>query len=87
MKTQLFEASADFAHDLLMISGVRDPTDLMRGEEVQLVGALANARAVAGHRLLVFPGTHSKQVEVNGVRAISVRTYMTGELFDLMARR
>lgn len=87
LKTQRFEASDDFAHEMLMISGVRDTGDLMRGEEVQLVGALANAGPVAGERLLVFPGTHSKHVVVNGARAVAVRTYMTGEVFDLLARR
>lgn len=87
LRVQLFEASADFAHDMLMISGVRDASDLMRGEEVQLVGALASAGPVAGNRLLVFPGTHSKHVVVDGDRAVAVRTYMTGEVFDLLARR
>jgi 2-dehydro-3-deoxygalactonokinase len=87
LRTQLFDASDDFAHDMLLISGVRDTSDLMRGEEVQLVGALANDGPVAGNRLLVFPGTHSKHVVVKGTRAIAVRTYMTGELFDLVARR
>jgi 2-dehydro-3-deoxygalactonokinase len=87
LRTQLFEASGDFAHDILMISGVRDARDVMRGEEVQLVGALANARPLAGSRLLVFPGTHSKHVVVSGESAVGVQTYMTGELFDLLVRR
>lgn len=87
LRTQLFEASGNFAHDMLMISGVRDTSDLMRGEEVQLVGALDAAGPVAGNRLLVFPGTHSKHVVVKGTRAIAVRTYMTGEIFDLLVRR
>ena len=87
LRTQLFEASGDFAHDTLMISGVRDTRDVMRGEEVQLVGALAGVDRVTGNRLLVFPGTHSKHVVVNGPRAIGVQTYMTGEVFDLLVRR
>lgn len=87
LQTRIFQASQEFTHDILMISGVRDANDLMRGEEVQLVGALFNAPPVAGKRLLVFPGTHSKHVVVEGARATTVRTYMTGELFDLLVNR
>lgn len=87
LETRLFGASSDFRHDILMISGVCDTSDLMRGEEVQLVGALRDEKPVAGRRLLIFPGTHSKHVVVEGTRAVAVRTYMTGEIFELAAQR
>src|SRR5206468_575734 len=35
----------------------------------------------------VLPGTHSKHLEVKAGRIEGFRTYMTGELFDLLARR
>jgi 2-dehydro-3-deoxygalactonokinase len=54
--------------------------DVMRGEEVQLLGAFRLRRA----RLYVFPGTHSKWVPVedaaDGARVRTFSTMMTGEL-------
>lgn len=57
--------------------------DVMRGEEVQLLGAVA-----LGHHsgLFVLPGTHSKWVELVTGRIVQLRTYMTGELFGLLGR-
>ncbi|TAH10289.1 MAG: 2-dehydro-3-deoxygalactonokinase [Curvibacter sp.] len=56
--------------------------DVMRGEETQLLGAWA-----LGHRSgwFVLPGTHSKWVELDEGRVVQLRTYMTGELFDLLS--
>ncbi len=57
--------------------------DVMRGEETQLLGAWA-----LGHRSgwFVLPGTHSKWVQLEDGRVLQLRTYMTGELFDLLRR-
>jgi 2-dehydro-3-deoxygalactonokinase len=58
--------------------------DVMRGEEVQLVGALA----VAADRpeTVVLPGTHSKWVRLDGARVTGFTTAMTGELYGLLMR-
>jgi 2-dehydro-3-deoxygalactonokinase len=58
--------------------------DVMRGEETQIVGALA-ARGI-GDALLCLPGTHSKWAIASGGRITRFRTYMTGELFALLRR-
>jgi 2-dehydro-3-deoxygalactonokinase len=57
--------------------------DVMRGEETQLLGALA-----LGHDdgWVVLPGTHSKWVRLQGGRILCWSTYMTGELFALLSR-
>lgn len=57
--------------------------DVMRGEETQLLGAWA-----LGHTdgWFVLPGTHSKWVELQAGRVVQLRTYMTGELFDLLGQ-
>lgn len=65
---------------------VRNPwgqPDVMRGEETQLLGALT-----LGHHSgwFVLPGTHSKWVELDDGRIVQLRTYMTGELFDVLGR-
>jgi len=57
--------------------------DVMRGEETQLLGAWAQ-----GHHSgwFVLPGTHSKWVLLRDGRVEQLRTYMTGELFDLLRK-
>jgi 2-dehydro-3-deoxygalactonokinase len=57
--------------------------DVMRGEETQLLGAHC-----LGHSdgWFVLPGTHSKWVQLQAGRVLQLRTYMTGELFDLLGQ-
>lgn len=52
--------------------------DVMRGEETQVLGALADGTASG---TLVLPGTHSKWVQVADGRIERFATYMTGEVF------
>jgi 2-dehydro-3-deoxygalactonokinase len=53
--------------------------DVMRGEETQILGALAAMRRTGG--VFVLPGTHSKWARVEAGRIESFATYMTGEIF------
>ena len=73
--------------DVAIVPGVADDgadrSDVMRGEEVQLLGAVA-AGAIPGDCLVCHPGTHNKWVEVAGGSVASFRTVMTGELFNLL---
>jgi 2-dehydro-3-deoxygalactonokinase len=57
--------------------------DVMRGEETQLLGALALGH---GDGWYVLPGTHSKWVRLQGGRVADLATYMTGELFALLTQ-
>ncbi len=57
--------------------------DVMRGEEVQILGAAAEAM-VAPDALVCHPGTHNKWVKLEGGRLAAFRTVMTGELFSLL---
>ncbi|MCW4463834.1 2-dehydro-3-deoxygalactonokinase [Sphingomonas sp. BT-65] len=57
--------------------------DVMRGEEVQLLGAVA-AGLVPPDALLAQPGTHCKWAEMQGGRVAGFTTAMTGELFALL---
>lgn len=62
--------------------------DVMRGEETQIFGAFHLRPDLAARRgLIVTPGTHSKWVLVEDGRIVDFRTFPTGELFDLVARR
>lgn len=58
--------------------------DVMRGEEVQVFGALDLLDATDA--MLVLPGTHSKWVQVRGGRVVAFRTFMTGEVYALLRR-
>lgn len=58
--------------------------DVMRGEETQVLGALLQLPAWSGRAGFVLPGTHSKWVQVEEGRIVSVATAMTGELFALL---
>lgn len=57
--------------------------DVMRGEEVQLLGAVS-AGLVPGDALLVQPGTHCKWARMVLGRIAGFTTAMTGELFALL---
>lgn len=57
--------------------------DVMRGEEVQLLGAIA-AGLVDPDALICHPGTHAKWVLARSGGIKSFRTVMTGELFNLL---
>ncbi len=57
--------------------------DVMRGEEVQVLGAVA-AGLVDPDALVCHPGTHNKWVQLRNGRIQSFQTVMTGELFSLL---
>src|SRR4029079_10156957 len=60
-----------------------DRADVMRGEEVQLVGAVG-ADLVGPDALVCHPGTHNKWTVLHQEKIQSFRTVMTGELFSLL---
>ncbi|MCS7266639.1 MAG: 2-dehydro-3-deoxygalactonokinase [Geminicoccaceae bacterium] len=55
--------------------------DVLRGEEVQVIGALDE---FPNARLLCLPGTHSKWVRIRAGIIESFTTFMTGELFAVL---
>lgn len=60
-----------------------DRVDVMRGEEVQFLGAVA-ARLVPPAALLCQPGTHCKWARISCGTLHEFTTAMTGELFALL---
>jgi 2-dehydro-3-deoxygalactonokinase len=74
---------------LHVVPGVRsggEPPDVMRGEETQVIGVLSRQPVLAAKALLVMPGTHCKWVQVADGCISEFNTYMTGELFALLAQ-
>ncbi|MGY4399169.1 2-dehydro-3-deoxygalactonokinase [Sphingomonas sp. UYAg733] len=60
-------------------------SDVMRGEEVQLLGAVA-AGLVPGDAFLCQPGTHCKWATMAGGAITHFATAITGELFALLQK-
>jgi len=85
LKTALINATNEFDHDCLVISGVRTNADVIRGEETQLIGCVGAAPVKNG--LFIFPGTHSKHIRVQGDKITGFKTYMTGEFFGLLSAK
>lgn len=77
------------ARDVRILPGLaqrdKNAPDVMRGEETQLLGALASADA--GEKLVCMPGTHSKWVTVKGGDVTGFATFMTGELFEVISKQ
>jgi 2-dehydro-3-deoxygalactonokinase len=78
-------AVTGFQHPVSIIPGARDENDVMRGEETQLIGA--SQQSSSGEQLFIFPGTHSKHVSVKNGQAVAIKTYMTGEFFELLSKK
>jgi 2-dehydro-3-deoxygalactonokinase len=56
--------------------------DVLRGEEVQVFGAMALLQQAEG--VFVLPGTHSKWVRVADGKVQSFATFMSGEVYALL---
>jgi 2-dehydro-3-deoxygalactonokinase len=76
----------DAPRDIRILPGVAqarsDRPDVMRGEETQLLGV--TEPDFTG--LVCIPGTHSKWVRIDAGHIVGFSTYMTGELFSVIAQ-
>lgn len=61
-----------------------NPADVMRGEETQIGGLLAQRPEFAG--VVALPGTHSKWVQIVEGEVFHFASFMTGELYALLAQ-
>ncbi|WP_437193104.1 2-dehydro-3-deoxygalactonokinase [Planctomicrobium sp. SH527] len=87
---RLDEKTATTGHPTYLLSGLRSDRDVMRGEEVELMG-LTKLPDVpldgVGDTWVILPGTHSKHVQIQKRIVVDFRTYMTGELFDVLGHQ
>lgn len=70
----------------VMYDPVDTAPDVMRGEEIQIAGALAQHPSWSRQACLALPGTHSKWVQIADGCIVQFATYMTGELFALLSQ-
>ncbi|MES1224215.1 MAG: 2-dehydro-3-deoxygalactonokinase, partial [Bacteroidota bacterium] len=82
---KIIEATNDFKHKILIISGAKTEEDAMRGEETQLIGCLNDD--YGEDMFIIFPGTHSKHITIKHGKVVDVKTYMTGEFFELLSKK
>lgn len=66
------------------LPGLPGLPDVMRGEEVQILGAMHLTGL--GEGLFILPGTHSKWARVRQGQVTGFQTFMTGEFFALLSR-
>ena len=81
-----FPGTDSFPYPSMLISGVRNDRNVMRGEETQLIGMadMVNLPPGSKEAIFIFPGTHSKHVYVSNGELQNFDTYITGELFNLL---
>jgi 2-dehydro-3-deoxygalactonokinase len=58
--------------------------DVMRGEEIQIAGALGAGLDPSQPACVILPGTHSKWLRLEAGRIVDFASYMTGEIFAVM---
>jgi 2-dehydro-3-deoxygalactonokinase len=78
------DSSKEFPNPLYVISGFRTDTDIMRGEEMLLLGCDIRDD---DKKIFIFPGTHSKHVFIKNKMAVDFKSYMTGEIFSLLSEK
>jgi 2-dehydro-3-deoxygalactonokinase len=71
-----------------LVSGAATDCDMMRGEECQAIGILADPslQRFRDRALLILPGTHSKHIFIDDGKITGFRTFMTGELFEVLSK-
>ena len=76
-------ASDDTRLDVRILPGIKQmaPPDVMRGEETQIAGFLADHAGYTG--TVCLPGTHTKWVALKDGKVDRFQTFMTGESFAL----
>nr|WP_068889122.1 2-dehydro-3-deoxygalactonokinase [Pedobacter panaciterrae] len=84
LKIELITGSTK-VNPFVVISGAKTDCDVMRGEETKVVGCEMLLNNGAQEQMLVLPGTHPKHIVVKNNQVINFKTYMTGELFNLLS--
>ncbi|WP_024479569.1 2-dehydro-3-deoxygalactonokinase [Cellulophaga baltica] len=72
--------------EVLLISGAKTETGMMRGEEIQAIG-LNDQLASYNEGILLLPGTHSKHLAYHNATFIDLKNFMTGELFEVLSQK
>lgn len=76
-------------HEIRLVSGLTTGSDVMRGEECEVCGLLAQPgmEGLKADCLVILPGTHSKHIRIRDGYISDFRTHLTGELLELLSTR
>ncbi|WP_129779867.1 2-dehydro-3-deoxygalactonokinase [Peristeroidobacter soli] len=80
-------------HSIAIAAGVsctnpHGAPDVMRGEETQILGAIATHPSLGhGRSIVALPGTHTKWALVENGKLVSFQTSLSGELYALLRDR
>jgi len=87
--SKFIKNSAEFPYDLFLISGVSTQSDVMRGEETQMIGIAQMEKLMefSEDAICIFPGTHSKHIKISKGNIIDFKTYLTGEMFEMLCSK
>lgn len=83
LKYEIIRENEKLNNDVYIISGLCEEKDVMRGEEVQLMGIIEQIKQKQDG-VYILPGTHSKHIFVKNHHITSFKTYITGEIFQLI---
>jgi 2-dehydro-3-deoxygalactonokinase len=87
VKMRSLPAQENFPHTVILISGVEAGQEVMRGEETQLIGIwslLSQTGIRPGEAIFILPGTHSKHIYVKDEHLLQFKSFMTGELYQVI---
>lgn len=82
----LMKVMSDPRLDVRIVPGLsqsKPAADVMRGEETQIAGVLATLPDFDG--IVCLPGTHTKWAHLSAGEVVSFQTFLTGEMFALLA--
>jgi 2-dehydro-3-deoxygalactonokinase len=83
LPVERFKPTEEFPYKTYLISGLQSKSEVMRGEETQLLGLFSSTNIANG--LYLLAGTHSKHIIIQEKSVVNFNTYMTGELFGLLS--
>ena len=81
LNCEQFSDTTTHSNKIYVFGGLRSENDVMRGEEIELLGLRDQLPSSC---LCILPGTHSKHIKVDKGAVSSFETFMTGEVFSLM---
>ncbi|MGK2864073.1 MAG: 2-dehydro-3-deoxygalactonokinase, partial [Chitinophagaceae bacterium] len=87
VRCRMFSVQEDFPHEIILVSGVQDEHDVMRGEETQLIGIWSLLEKMGNQpveAIIILPGTHSKHAYIKNGQLINFKTFMTGEMYHVL---
>ena len=66
-----------------LISGIKTKDDIIRGEEMQVLGLISDEDK-GETTVFILPGTHSKHIIFKNNSVVDFKTFMTGEVFNVI---